>query len=271
MSEPMGGIPSWLVQSQDYEPRPDRDAFITKSILSVSSLLACLRLDGGTPSSLSPSASAKLAFAFAGILLTSLSRNYLFVLVMLALVLVRAALLPQRALARVVAVSLTAALLTFALMLPALLIAQPRAPLTMATKALVTAGLALEVALTTPAFELTGALRTLRMPNLLILTIDLALRSIVRLGEVALEVLTALKLRSVGRNADKRRSMGGVGGVVLIKASEAAQTTYDAMRCRGFEGEYDVARARSFRPTDPVLAVMLALLVTLFTHLQSLV
>ena len=117
--------------------------------------------------------------------------------------------------------------------------------------------------------QLTGALRSFRIPSLFILTLDLALRSIVRLGEVALEVLTALRLRSIGHNRDKVASIGGVGGVVLIKAAKSSQATHDAMRCRGFEGEYDVAQSVKFGWVDAIWIALVALLFALFLYLQG--
>ena len=264
-------LPAWLTQHQDYEPQPDSDGFITKSILSVSSVLSRMRLDDGVDTSFSPSAPVKLVFGLVGILLVSLSRNYLFVLLMLAGVVVRAALLPQRALDRVAATASAAALLAFVVMLPAALLGQPRSALTIAGKALISTGIAMEVALTTPSADLTGALRAFRVPNLFIMTLDLALRSIVRLGEVAIEVLTALRLRSVGRNRHKGSAMGGVGGVVLLKAAEASQQTHDAMRCRGFEGTYDDGRRWAPRHTDVAWLCLLAGLVAAFFYLQGLV
>ena len=262
-------IPSWLTQRQDYQPASDHDAFITKSVLSVSSVLARLRLDDGASTPFSPSAPVKLLLALACILLVSLSRNYLFVMVMLACVLLRAALLPQSALVRVVGSSVAAALLTLVVMLPAVFLGQPRSALTMAGKTLTCTGIAMELALTTPPAELTGALRSFHVPNLVIMTLDLTLKSIVCLGKVALEVLTALQLRSVGRNRNKSSAMGGVGGVVLLKAVEASQQTHDAMRCRGFEGNYDTHRAQRLQPIDLAWLAMLLAIVCLFVHLQG--
>lgn len=263
-------LPSWLTQSQVYQPQADRDGFITKSVLAVSSVLARMRLDDGAAAAFSPSAPIKLVFGLACILLVSLSRNYLFVMLVLAGVLARATLLPQRALSRVAATAGAAALLALVVMLPATLLGQPRSALTIAGKALVSTGIAMEVALTTPAAELTGALRTFCVPNLFIMTLDLTLRSIVRLGEVALEVLTALRLRSVGRNRRKGSAMGGVGGVVLLKAAEASQQTHDAMRCRGFEGTYDGGRAWRPRRIDVLWICLLVALVVAFSYLQGL-
>ncbi len=262
-------LPSWLAEPQTYEPTGDRDGFIAKSMLSVTSVLAQLRLDGVAASALSPSAPVKLVFALACILMVSLSRNFAFVLVVLAGVLLRAALMPRAALARLASVAGLAAALTLVLMLPAVLLGQPRSAILMAGKALVSTGIAMEVALSTPAAELTGALARFRVPDIVILTLDLALRSIVQLGETALEALVALRLRSVGRNPDKRGAMGGVGGVVLLKAASASQQTFDAMRCRGFEGEYAFERTRGWRRADAAWLVLLALLVATFAWLEG--
>lgn len=262
-------IPSWLLESQQYEPQRDRDGFIAKSMLAITGVLAHFRLDDGAEGRLSPSAPMKLLFALGCILLTSLSTNYFFVLVMLALVLGRLCFLPGHALKRTVTVAFGAAGITFLIMLPAMLIGQPHSALLISTKVLISVSIALMTALTTPFNRMTAALRTFHVPNLVILTIDLALKSIVRLGDVALEVLTALKLRSVGRNADKRTSIGGVGGVVFLKTNEAAQATYDAMACRGFEGEYPAPKERQWRAIDLAWLAVLVLLIAAFTYFQG--
>lgn len=264
-------IPDWLLSSQNYEPLPDRDRFISKSILSITGVLAHFRLDDGNPGRLSPSAPAKLLFGLGCILLTSLSTNFFFTLIMLACVLVRLCLLPGRQLRRIAAVAFGAAGLTFLVMLPAVLLGQQHSSLLIATKVLVSVSIAMTVALTTPFNQLTAALRVFHVPNLVIFTIDLALKSIVRLGEVAAEVLCALQLRSVGHNYRKTDSIGGVGGVVFLKTNEAAQDTYDAMTCRGFEGEYVVPRERQWRAVDLAWLMAFALLLAAFLYLQGFV
>lgn len=228
-----------------------------------------LRMDDGHSSALSPSAPVKLALAFAAIVLNSLARNLMVTWVLLAFVLVRAALLPRAALARVVAVAGAASLLSFVLALPATLIGQPASAIRLGLRALVSCGLAMEVALTTPVAELTGGLRCFRVPTLVIMTLDLALRNIVRLGDCALETLTALTLRSIGRDEDKRASMGNVGGTLLVRASKAAADTYDAMRCRGFEGSYDRKGRPRLRVADIAWVVAFALFAALFLHLEG--
>ena len=262
-------VPGWLLEQQDYEPLRDHDRFIARSMLSITGVLSHFRLDDGEPGRFSPSAPAKLLFGLGCILLTSLSTNYFFTLAILACVLVRLCLLPGRQLRRVAGVAFGAAAFTFLLMLPAALLGQQHSSLLIATKVLISVSVAMMVALTTPFNQLTAALRVFHVPNLVILTIDLALKSIVRLGDVALEVLTALRLRSVGRNDRKGDAIGGVGGVVFLKANEAAQATYDAMACRGFEGEYAPPRERPWRAIDLAWLAAFALILAAFLYLQG--
>ena len=271
MADTHTDIPSWLTTPEHYRPGSDRDGFISRSLLSITSALAFFRLDDGREARFSPSAPIKLVVAFVCILLVSLSRNYLFVLVMLAAVLVRACLLPQASLARMMGGAASAAAFSLVIMLPAILLGQAHAPLLLATKAFVSVGITLYVALTTPVWKLTHALRSFHMPGIAIMTIDLALRSIVRLGETAAEVLCALSLRSVGCNRNKGAAIGGVGGVVLLKTSRSAQETYDAMRCRCFDGEYRASARATLKPADAAWALLLIGLVALFAYLQGLV
>ncbi|MDD5800051.1 MAG: energy-coupling factor transporter transmembrane component T [Coriobacteriales bacterium] len=267
--QPSTALPDWLLQGQDYHPDSDRDGFIRKSILSMAGVLSGFRIDGGQETPFSPSAPVKLGIGLAVILLTSLSTNFAFTLVMLAAVLVRMAILPASALRRCAGISFAAAGMTALVMLPATLLGQGQSAVLVGTKVLVSVGVALVVALSTPTHELTGALSSLHVPGEVIMTVDLALKSIVDLGHVALEVLQALRMRSVGKNRAKGASMGGVGGVTLMKAAEAARQTSDAMRCRGFEGEYHLARRQSLRPADAAWCAALVVAVALFVYLQG--
>ena len=159
-------VPDWLLTNQDYEPLPDHDRFIAKSALSITGVLSHFRLDDGEPGRLSPSAPAKLLFGLGCILLTSLSTNYLFALLMLACVLVRLCLISAKQLRRICTVAFGAAAITFLVMLPAALLGQQQSALLMATKVLVSVSITMMVALTTPFNQLTGALRAFHIPNL---------------------------------------------------------------------------------------------------------
>lgn len=262
-------IPSWLVEPSDYLPPKDRDVYIGRSMLSVASVLSHFRLDDGVESRFSPSAPVKMIVGLSCILMTSLSSNFLFTLVMLALVLVRMCLLPAKKLKRVAGASFGAFAMSFLIMLPAILLGQDHSAVLVSSKVFVSAGIAMIVAMTTPFNQITGSLRFFKVPSILILTVDLALKNIVSLGSIALELLTALRLRSVGKNSNKGASMGGVGGVLFLKANDAAQDTYDAMTCRGFDGEYQSFGRGQLKGVDLAWALALAVIIFLFAYLQG--
>lgn len=262
-------LPAWLQAEERYEPLSDHDSFIRRSMEAVAGVLARMRLDQGKASALSPSAPVKLVLGLLAILLGACATNFAFTLLLLAAVLVRMALLPAAALRRSLRTALGAAFLSALLMLPAILLGQAQSALLIGTKVFVSVSIAMIVALSTPVAELTGALRAFHVPNVFILTIELTLKSIYDLGQTALEVLGSLKMRSVGRNDDKGTSLGGVGGVVLLKAQKAARTTSDAMRCRGFEGDYCVPDTLAQRPVDALWALGAAVLLAAFLVLEG--
>ena len=75
----------------------------------------------------------------------------------------------------------------------------------------------------------------------------------------------------MGRDTDKRASMGNVGGTLFVRASKAAADTYDAMRCRGFEGEYDGGARARLRAADAAWICSFILFLALFLHLEGIV
>ena len=168
-------LPPWLLASEDFVPPHDRDRYISGSMSSIATVLSQFRLDDGASAPFSPTAPVKLFVAFACILMTSLSTNFVFTLIVLAGVLARLCLLPAAHLKRVVGVALVSSALTFALMVPAAFFGQPHSAVLLSVKVLVSVSIALTMAVTTPYNQLTSALRTFRVPSLFILTMDLAL------------------------------------------------------------------------------------------------
>ena len=86
--------------------------------------------------------------------------------------------------------------------------------------------------------EITGALRTFRLPSEAVFILDTTLRYLVLLGDQAGALLTALKLRSVGHNRRKHQAMAGIMGILMQRSQRMSVEMVEAMRCRGFTGEY---------------------------------
>ena len=100
------------------------------------------------------------------------------------------------------------------------------------------------------------------------MTLDITLKYIVLLGDVCLDMLTALKLRSVGKNREKGKSLSGVLGVTFLKSREMSEEMYGAMTCRGFEGEYVKPGQKTVTWKDAVTLLFLAGMIALFVYTQ---
>jgi len=97
---------------------------------------------------------------------------------------------------------------------------------------------------------ITSALKRFFVPDIFILVLDITIKYIVMLGEFTLNMMYALKLRSVGKNKNKYTSLSGIAGSLFIKSKEMAEDMYAAMECRGFTGEYQVYNNFKFTLAD---------------------
>ena len=135
---------------------------------------------------------------------------------------------------RVLGMSLLAAAVAELVVLPSLLLGQRQVLVILPCKNFLTVT---AIRLLTEIFswhELIAALRLFRVPRLLIFLLDTTLRSIVLLGDIAQEMLLALRLRSVGTNPQKLSSVGGILGVLFLKSRKMSEEMEQAMRCRGW-------------------------------------
>ena len=121
-----------------------------------------------------------------------------------------------------------------------------------------------------PWNQLTAAMRVFHLPQVVIFIFDTTLRYIVLLGEIAGEMLTALKLRSIGHNPHKGRAISGILGVMFLRSREMSEEMYQAMVCRGYTGEYLVAAARGRHRGGFWLALLFLLFVMLYLRIEVL-
>lgn len=108
----------------------------------------------------------------------------------------------------------------------------------------------------------------MHVPSLFIFTLDITLKYISVLGEICVDILQAVSLRSVGKNPDKAKSFSGILGITFLKSSEMAEEMYASMCCRGFTGEYQAKQKYKMRLYDIVHILIVILCVVLFIHLN---
>ena len=123
---------------------------------------------------------------------------------------------------------------------------------------------------TTPWTSVSAAFAALRVPDLFVMTLDMTAKYISLLGGLVLDMLYALKLRSVGRNDRKVDSLSAIAGTLFLKSKEAAEEQYQAMECRGFAGTYRITRHAAFGRLDASFAAANLLIAAAFFSLGGL-
>ena len=261
-------LPSWMCESEAYEPNIDKDGFITKSAQAILGVLAKLKWNAGKDRRFSASPSLKLCYTFLFILLTACSKNYLFSLIMVAGTILALASYPASAMKQILSGTIGAVLFSIFILLPAVFMGNPQILLTIGTKVFLSVTLIGMLSAGTAWNKLTASLRAFHIPDIFIFTLDITLKYIAVLGEICMEILTSLRLRSIGQNKKKAKAFSGILGISFLKSREMADEMYAAMCCRGFVGEYKTGRKYAFRKQDIFYTFSMIAVVGLFVYLE---
>ena len=171
-------IPVWMCRQENYTPSADKEAFLTRSIKSVLSVLARFRFDEGKDGRFSASPSLKLFYTILYIILTACSENYLFVLIMCAAVTVRLAFFSASAIRQILSGTAGAVMISLFLLLPAAFMGNPQALMNITARVYVSVTLVGILSAGTSWNKLTAGMRTFRIPSLFIFTLDITLKYI---------------------------------------------------------------------------------------------
>jgi cobalt/nickel transport system permease protein len=261
-------VPQWLLQEERITPPKDRDAFIRKSAAALTYVLTkARRIDERQRSRIAFSTQIKLALTLLFVLLVAASRNFAFVEIVGVALLVLLATYEQEKLARVLILPIQALIISLIILAPSLLLGQTRAFVVVPCKTFLTTTAISLLAYSTSRNRFTCAFKSFGAPDSALFIFDLTLKYVVVLGEICLETLEAVRLRSVGRNRRKAQTLGGIVGVAFLRAQKSAQEQFDAMTCRCFSGKYRRFKA-PMRKID-LLGVALCLgLLSLFIYLE---
>lgn len=261
-------LPSWMNKSEQYDPDIDKDGFITKSTRAVLGVLAKLKWNTGKDGRYSASPSLKICYTFLFILLTACSKNYLFSLIMSAGIVMVLATYPAAVIKQILSGTAGTMLLSLLILLPAVFMGNPQIMLTIVTKVFISVTLIGILSAGTSWNKLTASLRAFHIPDLLIFTLDITLKYIAVLGEICMEILISLRLRSVGKNKKKAKAFSGILGIAFLKSREMADEMYAAMCCRGFVGEYKGSKKQNFRKQDIFYILLMTGVVGIFIYLE---
>ena len=117
---------------------------------------------------------------------------------------------------------------------------------------------------TTSIEEICYAMRKLHMPQILVLVILLINRYIYILGEEASRIMTAYKLRAPSQRGIHYKAWGPLVGQWLIRSMDRAETVYESMQLRGFNGEYRYVGDHKFNKADIIYLVCWVVIFAIF-------
>ena len=262
-------MPEWLLKDEVYSPQTDKDSFINKSILSILSILSRIRAQSsGKEAKYKVNATFKVAFTFVLILLVSFSRNFSFVIVINVYLLSVLCLMDADVIVKILKISMVTAFFTFIVLLPSAILGNSFNTFMITTKEFATITAVGILSHSTRWNSITSALKSFFVPNIFIVVLDITIKYIVMLGDFALNMLYALKLRSVGKNKSKNTSVSGIAGTIFIKSKEMADDMYAAMECRGFTGEYYVYSDFKFNIADYIYIVINIAIIFTFMYFE---
>jgi cobalt/nickel transport system permease protein len=115
--------------------------------------------------------------------------------------------------------------------------------------------LVLVVLATAPLHDTFKAAHRLRVPGLLVQLVLMRYRYVFLLADEFARLRTALRVRGYRNrmNLHSYRTAGQVAGTLLVRGHERSDRVAQAMRCRGFDGEFRSLHDFRARPSDVLL------------------
>ena len=106
--------------------------------------------------------------------------------------------------------------------------------------------------LTTPQESLFRSFRSLGVPKIYVLTLDMAYRYIFLFLDITRDVLTAKKSRTIKSSGtlSEQRWVAGRIGYMLLRTLDMSDKVHKAMISRGFTGDIKVLEPAVARPVD---------------------
>jgi cobalt/nickel transport system permease protein len=134
------------------------------------------------------------------------------------------------------------------------------AGLLLTTKAITLVTLLLVVQATAPLETTLKGAHALRIPGLLVQLSLLTYRYVFVLADELRRLRIALRVRGYRNRASRHcyRTAGHLAGTLLVRGYERAERVGQAMRCRGFDGQFRSLTAFVTRPADVVGFLLIA-------------
>jgi cobalt/nickel transport system permease protein len=262
-------MPEWLLTTETFTPVKDKDTFINKSILSFMEIIALIKAqDSNTADIFRVNAFFRVLFTLMLVVLVSLSASFTFVYITIGYLLVLLCVMPAKDIIKILKVSLVMTLFTIIILTPTVFYGNTFSIVIIPLKVFTTIVAVNILSNSTKWNKIISALKRFHLPDLIIFVLDITIKYIVMLGEFSLDMLYALKLRSVGRNKNKVTSLSGIAGTMFLKSRIMAEEMYGAMECRGFTGEFHIYEKFHFGLADVIYLLINAAFIYIFIFLN---
>lgn len=262
-------MPEWIYSNENYIPLTDKDTFINKSILSVFHVISRIRMQDSLDNSrFKINVSLNIFFTFLLIVLLSITKSFIFVVIVIVYLLSILSFTEADRLVKILKFSISVTLFTAVIMLPAFFMGNSYSSIMITTKVFATTTSMGLLSYSSKWNSITEALKLFHVPDIFILILDITIKYIFMLGDYSMNMLYALKLRSVGKNSNKYTSMAGIAGTTFLQSKEMVTDMYHAMECRGFTGEYHICNKSKFKWVDYIFIAINVGAILLFFHFE---
>ena len=261
-------VPKWLSEKDNYIQKKEKNLYIEKSIFSLIKIISIIRQNkNGGKLIYSINSSLKVASTILIILCVAISRSFIYLLIIDIYVLINLFLIGKKSSKRIVVKSFIFPLITLITLIPSMIYGNIYNSLLIFQKLIITVLLMNLLSHNTKWSEIRKSLKLLFIPDIFIWIMDLTIKYIVLLGEHSINLLHALKLRSIGITLNKYKSLTEIMGNLFIKSYKMSEEMFHAMECRGFVGEYTTKANLKLKKIDYVYFIINILLVSLFIYL----
>ena len=262
-------IPKWLSEKDNYIPKEEKNLYIEKSIFSFIKTISIIRQNKSQDKLLyliNPN--LKVISTILNIALISISRSFAYLLIMDIYVFGNLMLMQKKSRKRIFIRSLIFPIISLIALIPSMFYGNVYNSLLLFQKIIITIIMMNLLAHNTKWSEISKSLKLFHIPDIFIWIMDITIKYIVLLGEYSIDLLYALRLRSVGKTSSKYDSITGIIGNLFIKSYKMSEEMSQAMECRGFTGEYTTKVNFNLKKIDYVYIIVNALLLVTFIYLK---
>jgi cobalt/nickel transport system permease protein len=258
-------VPEWLSVKDNYIPKEEKSVYIEKSIFSLIKVISIIRQNKNQDKLIyliNPT--LKTISTIIMIICISLSRNFIYLLIIDIYVLINVSLMEKESRKRILLKSFIFPLITLIALIPSMFYGNIYNSVLLFQKLIITILLMNLLSHNTKWSEMSKSLKLLFIPDMFIWIMDIAIKYIVLLCEYSINLLYAVKLRSIGITSNKYNSLTGIMGNLFIKSYKMSEEMFYAMECRCFVGEYTTKVNFKLKKIDYIYLIINILLVSLF-------